>query len=69
MEDDKKKQEHKFWVNEEIEEGNREKKKAQQFYKDKIKRTGFSGRALMEGKMIHGIEGKPGRGTRGNKRG
>lgn len=69
MPEEKKKQEHEFWVREEFEEAEREKRKARQFYKSKIKRTGFGGKAMMEGKMIHGTMGKPGRGPRGSKRG
>ena len=66
--EDKKRKGHESWVKEELEEGKREKKKARQFYKSKIKRTGFDGKAMMEGKMIHGTRGKPGRGPRGHKR-
>lgn len=66
--EDKKRKEHEFWVKEELEEAKREKKKAQQFYKSKIKRTGFGEKAMIEGKKIHGTRGKPGHGPRGSKR-
>jgi len=68
MADEKKKQEHQRWVKEEFDETEREKRKANQFYKSKIKRADFTNRAMMEGKMIHGVMGKPGRKGRGNKR-
>lgn len=68
MAEEKEKEKHEFWVKEEFEEGKREKKKAKQFYKSKIKRTGFGSKAMQEGKMIHGTMGKPGRGPRGHKR-
>ena len=68
MAEEKEKKKHEFWVKEEFEEAKREKKKAKQFYKSKIKRTGFDGKAKIEGKIIHGTRGKPGRGVRGSKR-
>ena len=68
MGDEKKKQEHKLWIKEEFEETEREKRKLQQFYKSKMKRVGFTDKAMVEGKMIHGVMGKPGRKGRGSKR-
>ncbi len=68
MPEEKEKKKHEFWVKEEFEEAKREKKKAKQFYKRKIKRTGFGSKAMLGGKIIHGTRGKPGRGARGSKR-
>lgn len=68
MGEEKNQQKHQLWIKEEFEEGEREKRKAAQFYKSKISRTGFNIKAKMEGKMTHGVEGRRGRAGRGNKR-
>ena len=61
------KDEHRDWVKEEFDEGDREKKKAFGFEKKIVNKVDLRKKPALRGKFTHGTRGKPTHGPRGNQ--